>query len=154
MVVPSLWDTFNFTCVEAMGPATPVICSTGAGASELIQDGVNGFTFENGAANALARALERLLALDEDARRRLGEAGRQLVLRELHPEAICRRRLAANEEVQRMGPRDPLPPDDWLRMACEPGQASESDSLDFLDHLPLRSLVGHGARRALRKLLT
>ena len=70
------------------------------------------------------------------------------------PEAICRRRLAAYEEVQRMGPRDPLPPDDWLRLACEPGQASESDSLDFLDHLPLRSLVGHGARRALRKLLT
>ena len=46
VVVPSLWDTFNFTCVEAMGSATPVMLT--GGASELIQDGVNGFTFENG----------------------------------------------------------------------------------------------------------
>ncbi len=39
MVVPSLWDTFNFTCVEAMWSGRPVICSRGAGASELIEDG-------------------------------------------------------------------------------------------------------------------
>jgi glycosyltransferase involved in cell wall biosynthesis len=152
VVVPSLWDTFNFTCVEAMGAATPVICSTAAGASELIEDGVNGFTFESGDARSLATALEGLLGLDEDARRRLGEAGRQTVLRELDPDDACRRRLAAYQEVQRTGPGARLPSDDWLRQACEPGQDSQPDSLDFLDHLPLRSLVGHGARRVARKL--
>ena len=151
-VVPSLWDTFNFTCVEAMGAATPVICSTGAGASELIQDGVNGFTFESGDANSLAAALERLLAMGEDARRRLAEEGRETVLRELDREAICRKRLAAYEELRQTGASEPLPSGDWLRLACEPGETSMRNSLDFLEHLPLRSLVGHGVRRALRKL--
>ncbi len=60
IVVPSLWDTFNFTCVEAMGAGTPVICSKGAGSSELIEDGVSGFVFENGDASSLAEALEHV----------------------------------------------------------------------------------------------
>ncbi len=72
MVVPSLWDTFNFTCVESMGAGTPVICSTGAGASELIENGVNGFVFEAGNAGMLAEALDRLLTLGSDERRASG----------------------------------------------------------------------------------
>ena len=35
IVVPSTWDVFNFTCIEAMASGRPVICSSGAGASEL-----------------------------------------------------------------------------------------------------------------------
>lgn len=152
MIVPSLWDTFNFTCVEAMGAGTPVICSTGAGASELIEDGVNGFVFENGSAESLAAAIERLLALSGPARDELAEAGRQTVLRELDPAAVCRQRLAAYENVVQTGAGKALPADDWLRLACEPAQAAGHVSLDFLDHLPLKSLVEYSARRALKKL--
>jgi hypothetical protein len=152
MVVPSLWDTFNFTCVEAMGAGTPVVCSTGAGASELIEDGVNGFVFENGSAESLAAALERLLALSERARRQLAEAGRQTVLRELDPVTVCRQRLAAYEEVIQSGAAKALPKDDWLRLACEPEEAGALGSLDILDHLPLRSLVEYSISRTLKKL--
>lgn len=152
MVVPSLWDTFNFTCVEAMGAGTPVICSTGAGASELIQDGVNGFVFENGNAESLTAAIERLLSLSETERRELTEAGRQTVLRELDPVEVCSQRLAAYEHVVRAGAGMALQSDDWLRLACEPGKAVGHESLDFLDHLPLKSLVEYSARRALQKL--
>lgn len=152
MVVPSLWDTFNFTCVEAMGAGTPVICSTGAGASELIDDGVNGFVFENGSAESLAAALERLLALNEGARSELAEAGRQTVLRELDPAVVCGQRLAAYEEVARSGPAKALPKDDWLRLACQPEDTGGQGSLEFLDHLPLRSLVEYSVSRTLKKL--
>ena len=38
-VVPSTWDVFNFTAVEAMASKTPVICSASAGAAELIVEG-------------------------------------------------------------------------------------------------------------------
>ena len=152
MVVPSLWDTFNFTCVEAMGAGTPVICSTGAGASELIEDGVNGFVFENGSAESLAAAIERFLGLNETTSVELAEAGRQTVLRELGPTEVCVQRLAAYEAVLRADAGQALPSDDWLRLACEPGKATGHESLDFLDHLPLKPLVGYAARRTLSKL--
>lgn len=152
MVVPSLWDTFNFTCVEAMGAGTPVICSTGAGASELIQDGANGFVFENGNAESLAAALDRLLALREPARRKLAEAGRQTVLRELEPARISGLRLAAYEKLVLAGSAEALPKDDWLRLACAPEAAGSRGTLDFLDHLPLKSLVEYSVSRSLKKL--
>lgn len=152
MVVPSLWDTFNFTCVEAMGAGTPVVCSTGAGASELIEDGANGFVFENGSAESLAAALERMLGLGEAARRELAEAGRQTVLRELEPARVCGLRLAAYERLVQAGPAKALPQDDWLRLACAPGETDSLGALDFLDHLPLRSLVEYSVSRSLKKL--
>lgn len=152
MIVPSLWDTFNFTCVEAMGAGTPVICSTGAGASELIEDGVNGFAFENGSAESLAAALDRLLSLGDTRRKEIAEAARQTVRRELDPGTVCRQRLAAYAKLVQTGPSGALPADDWLRLACEPARTSGSESLDFLDHLPLRSLVEYNASRAMKKL--
>jgi len=152
MVVPSLWDTFNFTCVEAMGAGTPVICSSGAGASELIVDGVNGFAFENGNAESLAAAIERMLSLSDTVRKELAEAGRQTVLRELNPASVCRQRLAAYENVVRGKTGKALASDDWLRLACEPGGPVGRESLDFLDHLPLRSLIEYSASRAMKKL--
>ena len=48
VITLDLRDVFNFTCVEAMASGRPVICSRGAGASGLIEDGVNGFVFESG----------------------------------------------------------------------------------------------------------
>jgi glycosyltransferase involved in cell wall biosynthesis len=152
MIVPSLWDTFNFTCVEAMGAGTPVICSSGAGASELIEDGVNGFVFENGSAESLAAAIERMLSLSDTERNELAEAGRQTVLRELDPAIVCRQRLAAYENVVQTGPSQAPPDDDWLRLACAPGTAAGRESLNFLDHLPLSSLIEYSASRAIKKL--
>jgi glycosyltransferase involved in cell wall biosynthesis len=153
MVVPSSWDIFNFTCVEAMGAGTPVICSSGAGASELIENGDNGFVFENGNAESLAASIERLLSLDETTRRNLAESGRQTVLRKLDPAEICRQRLVAYENVVRTGAGKALPSDDWLRIACEPGNARGHNSLDFLDHLPLKPLIGYAAQRSLEKFV-
>ncbi len=45
LVVPSLEDTFNLAALEAMACSKPCIASKNAGASEIIQDEVNGFTF-------------------------------------------------------------------------------------------------------------
>jgi glycosyltransferase involved in cell wall biosynthesis len=152
MVVPSFWDTFNFTCVEAMGAGTPVICSTGAGASELIEDGANGFVFENGSAESLATAIDRMQELGDAERKELAEAGRQTVLRELDPAEICCQRLAAYEDVIQADVRDAAPQDDWLRLASEPSKTSEPDSLDFLDHMPLEPIIRYALRRTFRKV--
>lgn len=60
-LIPSSWDTLNFTVLEAMRTGTPVVVSTGAGASYLVQHGVNGFTFPADDERALAGLLREIL---------------------------------------------------------------------------------------------
>ncbi|OGI02283.1 MAG: hypothetical protein A2104_04965 [Candidatus Melainabacteria bacterium GWF2_32_7] len=45
LVVPSIVETFGLVVLEAMANKRPCIVGSYAGASEIIQDGVNGFTF-------------------------------------------------------------------------------------------------------------
>jgi glycosyltransferase involved in cell wall biosynthesis len=151
VIVPSDWDTFNFTCVEAMAAATPVICSTGAGASELIEDGVNGFLFEKQNPQSLAQALDRLLSMSEPAKLQLGRAGQASVLRALDPEENARKRVTGYHQAMMKPARPRLPEDDWLRLATAPCNR-QTETLDFLDLVPLRGLIGYSARRLLRKL--
>lgn len=64
-IVPSTWDMFNFTVLEFMASGTPVICSDGVGASELIEDEKNGFKYPADDIEALALLIEKVNALDE-----------------------------------------------------------------------------------------
>jgi UDP-glucose:(heptosyl)LPS alpha-1,3-glucosyltransferase len=45
VVIPSLEDTFGLVALEGMTYGKPCIVSTNAGASEIIQEGANGFVF-------------------------------------------------------------------------------------------------------------
>ena len=45
-VLPTLEDTWGMVVLETMILGKPVLCSTGAGASELVKDGQNGYRFE------------------------------------------------------------------------------------------------------------
>lgn len=57
IVVPSIWDTFNFTVIEAMRQGKTVICSDGVGAAEHIIHGVNGFIYSARDIGALSQLL-------------------------------------------------------------------------------------------------
>ena len=85
VLVPSLWDVYNLTAVEAMRQGAVVVCSTGAGAVDLMEDGVNGFTFPAGDASALAATLGRVRALSDDEREGLSTAARATVVDLLAP---------------------------------------------------------------------
>ncbi len=151
-VVPSTWDVFNFTCVEAMSSGRPVICSSGAGASELIEDGVNGFLFESGNPASLAAALERTLLLNQTQQTEIGTAARETVRRMLDPERIAAQRLAAYQAaIAAFVPQAPMP-SDWLAEACM-GRDQSVANLSFLDHLPLRRILSYGGRRLTEKLV-
>ena len=60
-VLPTLEETWGMVILEAMILGKPVLCSTGAGASELIQDGQNGFCFEPEDATTLAELMKRYI---------------------------------------------------------------------------------------------
>ena len=63
LVLPSRFDGWGAVVNEALMVGTPVICSDRCGASDLIQNGRNGYVFKAGSARAL---LERLRCLFSD----------------------------------------------------------------------------------------
>ena len=67
--------------MEAMSSGIPVVASGISGIPELVEDGRNGLLVPPGDAPALATALERTYN-DPDLRQRLGQSGRDKVVRE------------------------------------------------------------------------
>jgi glycosyltransferase involved in cell wall biosynthesis len=73
-LMPSLWEGFGISLLEAMSQALPIIGSTAGAIPEVIVDGQTGLTVPPADAPALASAIRRLL-VDAPLRRALGEAG-------------------------------------------------------------------------------
>ncbi len=65
-VQPSRFESFSIPVLEAMYCGTPVIVSTGAGVSELIEDGSNGFLVNYGDNKKLEALIMRIINGDID----------------------------------------------------------------------------------------
>lgn len=95
-VVPSLWENFPNTCLEAMGRGKPVVVSDTGGMTEMIGDSAAGLAFASGDPDGLAKALGQLLA--ESPTRR---AGRGRVARE-RLATLCDPARVANERMEHL----------------------------------------------------
>jgi glycosyltransferase involved in cell wall biosynthesis len=145
VIVPSLWDVFNLAAAEAMAHGRVVVCSTAAGARDLIEDGMNGFVFRAGDTRGLASAIARADALTDAEATAIGQAARATVLERLAPERVARERLSRYDELIR-SPRDARPaPSDWLRAAFSAGAGHVGHQ--FLDQLNVRDLGAYLGRR-------
>ncbi|MEM1582671.1 MAG: glycosyltransferase family 4 protein [Candidatus Bathyarchaeia archaeon] len=69
LVLPSYFEAFPMVLIEAMSSGLPVIGSKAGGIVDVVEDGVNGFLFENGSAIDLAEKLYLLLS-DEVLRKK------------------------------------------------------------------------------------
>jgi len=148
-VVPSVWDGFNLAAAEAMAAERAVIVSRGAGAADLVTDGVDGLLFPAGDAAALADVLARAVAMPPAVRREMGRRARRRVQHELDPDAVARRRAAAYAEAIERGPgigRRGV--NEWVRAAVRPGPPGAA-ALGFLDQVALRDLAAHARGRLL-----
>lgn len=150
MVVPSIWDVFNYACVEGMGQSQIVLCSEGAGASDLITSGANGMTFASGDPEALAGSLEALLSLSKAQTLQMGQAARHTVETALAPAKIAQQRIEAYENLLQRG-RCSVRPNSWLIDAVSPKQPLDNP-LGFLDYLPLRDIASYVIQRSLNKI--
>jgi glycosyltransferase involved in cell wall biosynthesis len=74
-VVPALDEGLGLTAVESLLSETPVVGFRSGGLPDIVPDGVAGRLVEPGDEQALAAALDAVLA-DPNARRAMGAAGR------------------------------------------------------------------------------
>jgi glycosyltransferase involved in cell wall biosynthesis len=76
--MPSTWEGFGVAALEAEAMELPVVASRVHGIPDVVVDGETGLLVPPRDRQALAAALERLIA-DGELRRRLGQAGRAFV---------------------------------------------------------------------------
>lgn len=81
LVLPSFAEGLPVVYMEALASRIPVVASRVAGAQELVEDGLTGYTVPPGDVDSLADRISRLIA-DPAGAAAMGEAGRQAVERD------------------------------------------------------------------------
>jgi glycosyltransferase involved in cell wall biosynthesis len=77
-VMPSYYETFGISVIEAMAHGLPVVASSAGALPELVKDSVNGLVVEPGNARTLSDALLNILTNPKKAIE-LGKAGKEIV---------------------------------------------------------------------------
>jgi len=98
IVMPSLREGLPYILLEALALARPVVGTRVGGIPEVIKHGETGFLVPSKDSEGLAEAIIQLLGNPEEAAR-LGERGRELVLREFNVETTVQKIAAVYTEV-------------------------------------------------------
>lgn len=102
-VVPSRWENFPYSCIEAMCSGLPVIASPNGGMREMAQDGASGWIAADATPAGLAEALRRALATSGDERARMGSAAETAVRTICANDTIVRRHVELKTALARSG---------------------------------------------------
>jgi len=95
--LPSLWEGLPLALLLAMGAGRPVVATCLAGIPEVVDDGETGLLVPPGDADAIGRAIARLVA-DAGERRRMGQAARAAVTPKFGADAYVRSIAALYDE--------------------------------------------------------
>ena len=92
-VVPSRWENFPNSCVEAMSAGVPVLVSPNGGMAEMIEDGVTGWIAASQHPADLAAGLTRALSTPPGERAAMGRAAAEAI------QATCGRDVITEAQV-------------------------------------------------------
>jgi glycosyltransferase involved in cell wall biosynthesis len=98
---PSYSEGMSNVMLESAACGRPVIASNISGCKEIIDEGVNGYLFEKKNSRDLIVKVERFLALEPEARRKMGLAGRKKV------ERCFNRQLVIDAYIKELRKLDP-----------------------------------------------
>lgn len=105
-IVPSLWENFPYSAMEALQDGCPVLASNAGGQALMVGDDAGGWVFSWDEDGGFTRAMEAFLASTPGQLRARGKAGRARIEALCAPEAITIRRIQAFERFRReMSPR-------------------------------------------------
>lgn len=77
---PGTAELQSLVTLEALSASKPVVLANALALPHLVDEGVNGYMFQPGNRQDLAEKLDRILALDETERERMGRAGHRKVM--------------------------------------------------------------------------
>lgn len=92
-------EAFGRVIVEAQAMGRPVIVSAIGAVKETVRDGLTGLVVPPGDADALARAIGTILALDTEQRASIGRDGMAFVRENFTRERMCAETLAVYSEL-------------------------------------------------------
>src|SRR5579863_115419 len=98
LALPSHREGFGAVSLEAAAAGKPVVGTRTTGVVDAVQDGVTGILVPVGDADALARAILRLVS-DKALAKSIGEAGRLRVERHFQSADVCARLLSFYREL-------------------------------------------------------
>jgi glycosyltransferase involved in cell wall biosynthesis len=109
LIHPSVRDTWGLVVNEAMASGLPVLVSADCGcAGDLVEPGVNGFTFDPENARQLAGLMEKMASLSAEERAAMGDAGRGIISRWDLSRFAASLRAAADQALETGAPASPL----------------------------------------------
>ncbi|MCA8917718.1 MAG: N-acetyl-alpha-D-glucosaminyl L-malate synthase BshA [Planctomycetes bacterium] len=85
--LPSEYESFGLSALEAMACGVPVVASNTGGLPEVVEDGVNGFLHAPGNTEAMGESISKLLR-DEELRSKMGAAARECATSKFRREAL------------------------------------------------------------------
>ncbi len=88
LLIPSLWENFPYTALEALACGTPVIGSCVGGIPEIIEDGKTGILVPIGDPDALVDAIIRLISIPEH-RDQMARAARKSIETRFGLNVVC-----------------------------------------------------------------
>ncbi|MFD0749290.1 glycosyltransferase family 4 protein [Mucilaginibacter calamicampi] len=147
-IVPSLWDMFNFSCLEFMAVGTPLICADGAGASELIEHGINGFKYDANDPTALAACIDKVISLNEPDYKQMAYAAMQTIAGQLSSASRMPDYLQLYQRAIKAF--EVMPSNDVFAKLYGPGEANDPLG-DLLDKQPLKLILSYLKARILQK---
>ena len=82
-------EAFGRVAVEAQSMQKVIIASNIGGSNETIIDEKTGFLFNAGDAKSLSKKIMRILSMDENVLKGIGEEGRKNVIKKFNVEKMC-----------------------------------------------------------------
>jgi len=82
-----------------MAMAKPIITTDAPGCRETVVDGVNGFMVKPKNVSSLAEAMERIIRLSTEKRKKMGMKGRRLVLEKFDEKIIIDKYVKVIQEI-------------------------------------------------------
>lgn len=150
-VVPSRWENFPNSCIEAMASGLPVLASPNGGMVEMVTDGTTGWIAASQAPKDLAAALRRGLSASPDERAAMGRAAASAIRAQCGADTVVAAQLRFRERVREAGsgPSRRIAPGS-VPAKLTTSVAAAGPSLDVIRLAgpgSLASALRHGARR-------
>lgn len=99
-VVPSLWENFPYTAVEAMTMGKVVLASTSGGQAELVGDsGVRGLSFDWNIPGDFERQFRKALSLSDADASTMGSTASEYVAQLCNPDTIIAKRIELYQQL-------------------------------------------------------